>query len=192
MVLQKHNKYIFDSTPFEPLYREIINKYEAILKTIEKHDLLFEDISYDEYLELKQQFWNDYIFPKHKEVYFEIFPDDNQIKDDPDKFKEGSSLIDYNLKMAIALCEWIKREGFFHLFEGEVYFIDPTDLSFVLTDGVPFRRYPPQYLGRLLERVAGDRTNDKKRIEKLTLWVSILAILAVILIWIFISKAIGR
>ena len=166
----------------------------AIQEAIREHDLLFSDTPYEEWKELKSRFWNEYVYPKFEEVYFEMFPDEKGEKDNPDRFKGDFNVLDYNQKMAIALCAWLKRDGFFHMFEGEVCFInpDPSDLAFVLTDGVPFRRYPPEYLGTLIERVASDSANTRKKAERLGVWVGGLAIVAGILLWILISIIIRK
>ena len=144
--------------------------------------------------ELRRRFWNEYVYPRYETVYFELFPDERSKRDDPDRFKGNFSILDYNKKIAIALCEWRKRDGFFHFFEGEVFFInpDPADLAFVLTDGVPFRRLSPRYVCKLLERVASDGIDDRKKISSLTAWLTGLALLAGILIWVFISTVIDR
>ncbi len=163
----------FDSTPYEPLYREVMGRCLAIQEALAKHDFLFDETPFEEWNGLKNRFWNEYIYPKHTKVYFELFPDDKGKKDNQDRFKGDFDILDYNKKMVIALCEWLKRDGFFHFFEGEVLFIspDPTDLAFVLTDGVSFRRYPPEYIGKLLERLAGDFIKNQKKMEKLKAWV---------------------
>ena len=118
-----------------------------------------------------------------------MFPNEKGRKDDPNRFKGEFNILDYNQKMAIGLCAWLKRDGFFHLFEGEVFFInpDPTDFAFVLTDGVPFRRYPPEYVGTLLERVADDSAKVRKKAELLGAWTGGLALLAGILLWVLIA-----
>jgi hypothetical protein len=162
----------------------------AIQEAIRKHDLLFSgDTPFEEWKELKSRFWNEYVYPKFEKVYFETFPDEKGKKKDPDRFKGDFNILDYNQKMAIALCAWLKQDGFFHLFEGEVFFInlDPTDLAFVLTDGVPFRRYPPEYIGTLLERVADDSAKTRKKAERLGAWVAGLGLLTGILLWVLIS-----
>jgi hypothetical protein len=173
-----------DATPF----------YLAIRRIIGEHDLLIDETPIEEWEELRRRFWNEYVYPRYEAVYFELFPDEKTKKDDLDRSKGDLNILEYNQKIAIALCEWLKREGFFHFFEGEVIFIapDPTDLAFVLTDGVAFRRYPPQYVGKLLEQVASDRIDDGKKISRLEVWVTGLALLAGILIWVLISAAIGR
>jgi hypothetical protein len=187
-------KRTFDSTPYDPLYREVMERCFAIKDAIRKHDLLFSDTPFDEWKELKIRFWNEYIYPKFENVYFEMFPDEKGNKNEPDKLKGDFNVLDYNRKMAIALCAWLKQDGFFHMFEGEVFFINPnpTDLAFVLTDGVPFRRYPPEYIGTLLERVAEDAATARKRSEKLAAWLGGIAILAGLLLWVFITRIIRQ
>lgn len=164
-------KQSFDSLPYEPLYREVMGRYCAIRETIAKHDFLFDETPLEELKALKSRFWNKYIYPKLTKVYFELFPDDK--KDYQDMSKGDFNILDYNKKVAIALWEWLKRDGFFHFFEGEVLFIrpDPTDLAFVLLDGVHFRRYPPEYIGKLLERLTGDFIDNQKKMQKLKAWI---------------------
>ena len=188
------NKPTFDSTPYDPLYRKIMGRCLIIQEAIGKHDLLFSDTPLDEWKELKIRFWNQYVYPKFERVYFEMFPDEKEKKDDPDRFKGGFNILDYNQKMAIALCAWLKQDGFFHLFEGEVFFINPgpTDFAFMLIDGVPFRRYPPKYIGTLLEQVAVDAANTRKKSERLEAWVGGLAILSGLLSWVLITIMIRR
>ena len=188
------SKRTFDFTPYDPLYREVMGRCLAIQDAIRKHDLLFGNTPFVERKELKSRFWNEYVYPKFEKVYFEMFPDEKGKKDDPDRFKGEFNILDYNQKMAIALCAWFKQDGFFHLFEGEVFFInpDPTDLAFVLTDGVPFRRYQPEYIGTLLEQVAEDAVSARKKSEKLAAWLTGVIILAGLLLWAFITSIIRR
>jgi len=162
----------FDLTQYEPLYREVMGRCLAIQEALAGHDFLFDEIPFEEWKKLKDRFWNEYIYPKHTKVYFELFPADKDKKDNQDKSRGDFDILNYNKKMVIALCEWIKRDGFFHFFEGEVLFIspDPTDLAFVLTDGVPFRRYPPEYIGKLLEGLSGDFIKNQKKLKKLKAW----------------------
>jgi len=77
----------FDSTPYGTLYREVMGRCLAIQEAIGKHDLLFSDTPFEEWKELKKRFWNEYVYPKFQEVYFEMFPDEKGKKDDPDSFK---------------------------------------------------------------------------------------------------------
>jgi len=137
-----------DIPTYEPLYQEVMRQCIAIQEVLGKHDLLFDETPFEEWKELRQRFWNQYVYLKFVKVYFELFPDERVNRDDPDS-KRNIDILKYNQKMAVALCEWLKRDGFFHFFEGEVFFInpDPTDMTFILTDGVPFKRYPPQYIG---------------------------------------------
>jgi len=183
----------FDPTLYDPLYREVMERCIAIQDAICKHD--FSEIpSFDEWRELRSRFWNIYVYPKFEKVYLEMFPDEKGKKDDPDRFKGDFNILDYNGKMAIALCAWLKQEGFFHLFEGEVFFINlqPTDLAFILTDGVPYRRYPPEYVGMLLERVVEDATATRKKSEKLAAWLGDIALLAGLLLLVLIISIVWR
>ena len=193
LVRHKEMNNRFDSSPYDSLYREVMGRCLAIRRIVGKYNLLIDETPIEELKALRQRFWNEYVYPRYKAVYFELFPGERSKKNDPIRFKDNFNILDYNQKIAIALCEWLKRDGFFHFFEGEVFFInpDPTDLAFVLTDGVPFRRYPPQYVGQLLEHVASDSIDDRKKIGRLTAWVTGLALLAGILIWNFISAAIN-
>jgi len=162
------------------LYREAMERCSAIQQILNQHDQLITDLSSEEWNKLQERFWNEYVYPKYEPVYFELFPADRGKKDNPDRFKADFDIVYDNKKMAIALCEWLKREGCFHFFEGHVIFIDPTpsDLAFLLSDGVPFRRYPPQYVGKLLERVTLDCIDDRKKIDKLKSWIVGLALLS--------------
>jgi len=177
------------NTSHESLYRDEIGRCLAIQQILNKHDQLITDLPPEEWHDLRQRFWNEYVYPQYEPVYFELFPDDRSKKENPDKFKGDFDILNDNKKMVVALCEWLKREGCFHFFESYVFFIDPTpsDLAFLLSDGVPFRRYPPQYVGKLLERVALDCIDDRKKIDKLTNWVIGLALISCIMALLFIS-----
>src|SRR5262245_28672878 len=122
---------VFDSTEFEPLYREVMGRCLAIREALQKHDRLLNETSLEERRALRLRFWNEYVYPKFEEVYFEMFPEERATAHNQDKFRASFKLREYNQKMAIALCAWLQREGFFHFFEGEVLFVnpDPTDLA---------------------------------------------------------------
>jgi DNA-binding response OmpR family regulator len=189
--IQKKGTHKLDTSLLDYLYREFMGRCRAIEAAIGKYDLLLDDNSVERWKELKQQFWSEYVYPKFEETYFQIFRYDNE-KHNPDRFKGELSILEYSLKMDIALCAWLRRDGFFHLFRDELFFInpDPTDMAFILTNGVPFRRYPPEYFGPLLERVAIDGAMSHNKIERLGAWLGGLALLAVVLLWIWVSNTI--
>jgi hypothetical protein len=182
------SKKTFDSTSYDSLYREVMGRCLAIQEAICKHDLHFNDTPFKEWTELKNRFWNEYIYPKFENIYFDIFPNERQEKTQSEESNNDYKIKDHNKKMVIALSAWLKRDGFFHMFEGEIFFINitPTDLAFILSDGVPFRRYPPEYVGTLLEAVVVDNANIYKKYKKLTAWAIGLAILVGILLWVII------
>ena len=164
-----------------------MERYFNIQEAINKHDLLSLSIDtpLEEWEESKYRFWNEYVYPKFEHVYFKMFPDDKLTKDDTDRFNENFDILDYNKKIVIALFAWLKQEGFFHFFEGEIYFIvlDPTELAFVIIDGIPFQRYSPEIIGILIERVVNEEVKVRKRADRLNAWVAGMGFLLVILLW---------
>ena len=180
-----NSKQSFKSTAHSSLCSEIIRRSLAIQQALNKYDRLLDGVTFEEWKELRSRFWNIYVYPKLEIVYFEIFPDELDRKDDPDRFKGEFEMLDYNQKMAVALCTWLKRDGFFHVFEGEVFFInlDASDLAFVMTDGVPFRRYPQYYIVTLLERMTIDSVKKKAQLRKLFAWLLGLVVVIAILVW---------
>ncbi|MCA9242347.1 MAG: hypothetical protein KDA32_00220 [Phycisphaerales bacterium] len=105
-------------------------------------------------LSLCKRFWNEYVYPEYEKKYFELFPADRARKGTPDP---TDCLLDYNRKMTLALCEWLKQYGHFHFFKGRVVFIkySPFGLSWghMLVSGPPVSVYSHDQITHLLDEL---------------------------------------
>src|SRR6185437_2447793 len=82
-------------------------------------------VALDERRQLGSRLWNEYIYPRFLPVYLELFPNTEGRCASKDPFGDIR-------RMAITYCEWVRRNGFFHAFDGSIYFLRVN--TFVLCD----------------------------------------------------------
>jgi hypothetical protein len=152
--------------------------------------------------ESEHRFWEDYVYPKWEKIYFEMFPEEEGKKHDPDGPEAGKESLEYmsesfdpdgekNNKALVAICAWLKRDGLSHSFEGVTFFViaipAPSGLwsraiqTTVALRGIDGRCYScrPQDLATVLEQVACENAKKAKWIERLTPCLVLLALFTV-------------
>jgi len=105
------------------------------------------------------------------------------------------SLVEYNNRLIVALCDYIKRHGFFQCFEGHIVFLAYDSPAFgsgdLLVEGPPIEVYPPELLNDLLDRCTYWRNNygwAMKWLAGLAVPVVIALLIAIDALWTWITS----
>jgi len=111
------------------------------------------------YSEAKAHLWNEYIYPHFLPVFNELFPDAKR----ECEYEGMTNMIRYGEMMGAAFCEWLDREGFFHSFEENIYFVLARNVFEVYPAGASFILFELDQAADALNSFSRDATKSLLR-----------------------------
>lgn len=134
---------------------------------------LEDEISLDEYDEIKTQLWNEIVLPEFEQIFCEIDPAYNQIQIEKDSVKKVEKWFEFDEKYrASAVHEWKKRYYTFRYIDGYFYsFCFGPGL--ILYDNFDFERWLPKQFAPQVQRWIEGDLEIAGHLEKKLIWTQI-------------------
>lgn len=115
------------------LIKEVCEHNSRIELVIAPYRAPADGFSEEEYSAAKAKLWNQYVYPRFLPIFEELFPDAHEKLEG-----ESHQMLRYAEMMGVAFCEWLRRDGFFHMFEEKIYFVIARNLFEVYPGGASF------------------------------------------------------
>jgi hypothetical protein len=148
------------TTERRSLIKEVSEHSSRIELVIAPYRAPADGFSDEEYSAAQAKLWNEYIYPRFLPIYQELFPDAGEKLEG-----ESHAMLRYGEMMGVAFCEWLRREGFFHIFEKKIYFVIARNVFEVYPAGASFICFSLDEAALALHRLA-----DKLHPITLNLW----------------------